>query len=220
MMRAAVWLRRIAVALLFVVLSLAALTARAIVDGEEQMRLSDAAFDRGDVRTATQHARRSAVLYAPGAPHVQSAYDRLHAIARGAEAAGYPETAQAAWRAVRGAALETRHLWIPRAADLERANENLARLSASRPKPGGGPADEERAEAAERARRELDRDHAPKAPWIAVLVVGFVLSAIGLALAALLGVSPDGKLALRPARYALLLATVGAACWTLAVLRA
>jgi hypothetical protein len=212
------WLRPLSIVLLLGVLALAALTGRAVIDGEEQMRLSDATFDQGDLRAATEHARRGAVLYAPGAPHVQAAYERLHAIAVGAESAGKHELAQAAWRAMRGAALETRHVWVPRAAELARANDNLARLSGSDPKAQLGAA--EAAAALDRAKSELERDHAPAALWIGVLVAGFLLSALGLGLAALRGVTPEGKLVVRDARLALVLSAVGAACWTLAVLRA
>jgi hypothetical protein len=215
---AGAWLRSISIALLLGVLALAVLTARAVIDGESELRQSDEAFDRGDLRAATDHARRAAVLYAPGAPHVPAAYERLIAIASGAESAGQRAQAESAWRAVRGAALETRHVFIPHARELERANENLARLAASSGQEP--PAAADAARVIERARRELDRDHAPKAGWIFVLLAGFVLAVSGLILTALRGVAPDGRLALGQARVALVLAVLGAACWTLAVLKA
>src|SRR5450432_3358945 len=114
----------------FAVLIGAALTARVILEGESELSESDAAFDRGELGPSINHARRSATLYAPGAPHVQHAYERLIAIATGAEAAGQPKTAFLAWQAVRGAALESRHVWLPRAGELDRANQNLSRLEA------------------------------------------------------------------------------------------
>jgi hypothetical protein len=218
MTRVGPWLRTLSIALLLGVLALALLTARAVYDGERELERSDQAFDRGDLRAATDHARRAAVLYAPGAPHVQAAYERLIAVAIGAESAGQRAHAESAWRAVRGAALETRHVWIPHARELERANDNLARLAAAPTKDQLATADA--ALVVERARRELDRDHAPAAPWIGVLLLGFVLAVTGLVLTALRGVAPDGRLALKPARVAVLLAVLGAACWTLAVLRA
>lgn len=218
MSRIGAWLRPLALGLLLALLALAALTARAVVDGEEQLRRSDAAFDRGDLHAATEHARRAAVLYAPGAPHVPAAYARLIAIATGAESAGQHATAEAAWRAVRGAALETRHVWVPRGAELTRANENLARLAASDPR--RLPSDADPATAVERARRELARDDALALPWVIVLVVGFLLAGVGLVWTALAAVGPDGRLALARARWPLLIAALGVACWTLAVLRA
>ncbi len=55
---------------------MAAVTARAVNDGEGQMRRSDAAFNRGDLLESMLHARGAAVMYAPGAPHVARAYAR------------------------------------------------------------------------------------------------------------------------------------------------
>jgi hypothetical protein len=215
--RLGAWLRPIATGLLLGVLALAALTARAVTDGEAEMRQSDQAFDRGDLHAATDHARRAAVLYAPGAPHVQAAYERLAAIAVGAESAGKHEIALGAWRAMRGAALETRHVLSPRSAELARANESLARLSIQDPH---AVPTEDPARALERARQELERDHASAAPWIFVLVAGFLLSVLGLGVGALRGVTPEGTLAPRQARLAAALLAVGVACWTLAVLQA
>jgi hypothetical protein len=185
------------------------------VDGEQEMRLSDEAFHTGDVRTATLHARRAAVLYAPGAPHVRPAYDRLVAIALGAEAAGDTDVARTAWRAVRGAALETRHLWIPHQAELDRANGNLARLQTLRAKTATDEQPELR-----QALAELARDDAPRAVWVIVLALGFACATIGLALLGWRGVSPAGKITLSSAKLGLVLALLGAACWTLAVFRA
>lgn len=210
------WLRGTALGLSLLVLAVAALTARAVVDGGREMKQSDAAFNRGELRVAIDHARRAAVLYAPGAPHVTRAYARLDAIAVGAEAAGQPETARMAWRAVRAAALETRHVWIPERAQLERANQNLARLEAT---DGAGGA-KATAKAQKRALAELERDSAPAALWVILLFVGFLLSLSGLSVVALRGVTPDGRLVLVKARIGLVLAIVGAACWTIAVWRA
>jgi len=208
---AATWLRRIATGLLLAVLTLAALTARVIVQGEAELEKSDAAFDRGDLVESIAFARRAAVLYAPGAPHVDAAYDRLFAIAIGAEARGETRVARMAWDAVRGAALETRHVATPRAKELERANANLARLWAS---PGvGGP---DRA----RVARSLARDDAPRAPWVLALGAGFGLFAAGLVLAARRGVTEAGRLSVRTLAVSGLMALAGVACWTLAVYRA
>jgi hypothetical protein len=213
---AGLWLRRIALALMLVLLGLAVLTARVVYDGEREMRLSDEAFNRGDVHTATLYARRAAVLYAPGAPHVGPAYARLIAIAEGAEAAGDRVIATRAWGAVRGAALETRHLWAVRSAELERANQNLARLESS----AGPSRSAEPGKALQEALSRLHRHDAPRAPWVAVLVVGFVLAAVGLGLVGWRGISADGRIVLQNAKLGLLLAIVGAACWTIAAYRA
>ena len=204
------WLRRIAFGLLVLVLLLAALTARVVLEGEAELRKSDAAFDRGDLREAVLYARRSAVLYAPGAPHVAAAYARLAAVALGAEATNQVDVARLAWGAVRGAALETRHFWTPREADLARANASLARLSSA----DGALADRSR------MTRALARDDAPRAPWILVLGLGFGLFAAGLLLSSVRGVSATGQISAKGLLVSLLVMLLGVACWTLSVYRA
>jgi hypothetical protein len=204
------WLRRAALGMLLAVLVVAGLTAKVVVEGEAALAKSDAAFDRGDLRESILFARRAAVLYAPGAPHVGAAYARLGAIAVGAEATNQADVALQAWGAVRGAALETRHVWTPRSADLARANASLARLSAG----------DATAPSRERMARILARDDAPRAGWVLVLAAGFALFTAGLALAALGGLSAEGRPAPRKLAVSVLIALAGVACWTLAVYRA
>jgi hypothetical protein len=212
------WLRGIALGLLLGLMALLVLTARAISEGSEQMRESDRAFDAGDLRAATVHARRAAVLYAPGAPHVAEAHARLLAIAVGSEAANDSEVAILAYGALRGAALETRHLWIPFRAELERANQGLARLEA---KASMSPASRDSPEALQnRALEALERDDAPRAPWVVALLLGFALASAGLALTVVRGVRRDGRLALSPARLGLAMTLIGALCWTIAAFKA
>ena len=205
------WLRRVALGMLLAVLLFAGLTARVVAAGEVELQKSDAAFDHGDLREAVLYARRAAILYAPGAPHVGAAYARLGAIAIGAEASNQVAVARLAWGAIRGAALETRHFWTPRAADLERANASLARLAAA--------ADPARADRG-RMMRALGRDDAPRAAWVVALGAGFALFAAGLALAAVRGVSSTGQVSRRGLAVSALVALAGVACWTLAVFRA
>lgn len=216
-MTAGRWLRGVALTMLLFVMAVATLTARAVIDGNREMQLSDQAFNKGDLRLAIDHARRAAVLYAPGAPHVSEAYSRLQAIALGAEAAGQAETARMAWQAVRGAALETRHVWIPERAELQRANENLARLQAASAASSDAQA---RQRAEKRALAELKRDNAPAAGWVILLSLGFLLALGGLTMVALRGVTRDGRVVLLQARLGLILTIVGAACWTIAVWKA
>ena len=121
-------------ALSIVLLAASALLAfRTVQRGELELAASERAFDAGQVELALQHARRAALAYVPGAPHVDDAYERLRAIARGAELARDPELARLAWSAVRGAAWESHHLWQPRAAELREADVQLARLDGPRP---------------------------------------------------------------------------------------
>src|SRR6478735_3616063 len=82
------WRERLALLAFLTVLMFALFSARVILEGESELSASDAAFDRGELGSALDHARRGATLYAPGAPHVDRAYERMNALATGAEAAG------------------------------------------------------------------------------------------------------------------------------------
>ena len=68
--------RRLALALLVACVGLGLLTARAVEQGEAAVQESDRAFDQGKVHEAAHHARRAAVYYAPGAPHLHFAVAR------------------------------------------------------------------------------------------------------------------------------------------------
>ncbi|MET0792559.1 MAG: hypothetical protein ABW061_13645 [Polyangiaceae bacterium] len=210
------WPRRLVGLVFMVVLGLAVFSARVVIEGQSELAASDAAFDRGDLGQALDHARRSATLYAPGAPHVERAYARLNAIAQGAEAASQPKVAFLAWQAMRSAALESRHVFLPRDAELERANQNLARLETlARDRD-----DSQRTTDQARALIRLSADDAPAPAWIAVLGLGFALALAGLGLFAFHGVDRAGKVTLGRARWGLLLFAIGAACWTVAAYRA
>jgi hypothetical protein len=135
-------------------------------------------------------------------------------VAVGAEAQGRREIAELAWNAIRGAALETRHLWVERSEELALANRNLARLAAEKA------TEPERAAARQRAERVLSRDEAPRVSWIALLAAGFCMTTAGLALIVVRGIRPDGRLVPGAYRWASLLVLVGAVCWIVAVYRA
>jgi len=208
--------QRLALLAFMSVLTFAAFSARVILEGESELSASNAAFDRGELSAALDHARRAATLYAPGAPHVERAYERMNALALGAEAAGQPKLAFLAWQAVRGAALESRHVFLPRQAELDRANQNLARLEAL----ARDSADRERPQTQAQALKRLNADDAPAPAWIAVLGAGFLLALAGLGLFAFRGLSRAGSVSFPRARLGLLLFAIGAACWTLAAYKA
>ena len=215
--RVGTWLRRVALSLLLVVLGVAWITIQAVRAGETELAESDAAFDAGDLYEASSHARRAATHYAPGAPHVTAAYERLRAIAVGSEAIGDVDSALFAWRAMRGAALQTRHLWLVHPHELELANQAIARLEARlQAQPNA------RLEQGARsvALKRLNRNEAPRGGWILVLGFGFVLCLLGLAWLASRGFDAEGRLSLVRARWGLVLCVVGAICWTLATYRA
>jgi hypothetical protein len=214
------WPRFVTLALLAGVLTLALATARALASGAAEMQHSDRAFNQGDLELATLHARRAATSYVPGAPHVQAAYDRLAAIAQGSEAAGQPQMAVQAWRAVRGAALETRHVSTPRAAELERANDNLARLQAQQVATGAPPSRAALRARYARAHAGLSAEQGAGAAWVVAQLLGFALAMAGLGWFAARGISRDGQIAFGAGRFGLLLAALGVVCWTVGVWQA
>jgi len=216
MTRARGFARRLSLLAFLGVLIFALFSARVILEGGSELSASDAAFDRGELGSALDHARRAATLYAPGAPHVERAYERLNALALGAEAAGQPKIAFLAWQAMRSAALESRHVWLPRQAELERANRNLARLEAL----SRDSAESDRSKTQHQALTRLSADDAPAPAWIAVLGAGFLLALSGLSLFAFRGLNRAGTVSFPRARLGLLLFAIGAACWTLAAYKA
>jgi hypothetical protein len=109
---------------LLVVLLLAAVTGRAILGGEREIRMSTAALDAGDLDGAIAHARAAALWYVPGAPHVDVAYGRLWAIGEEAERRRQWEVSLAAYRSIASASASTRWVKRPRA--------NLASLADTR----------------------------------------------------------------------------------------
>jgi hypothetical protein len=208
------WLKWLAPVLLTGLLVMGTLTAQAVMEGEAQMRLSDRAFDAGEARQAAQFARRAATHYAPGAPHVRAAYDRLLAVAAGAEAAADYDVALFAWRAVRGAALESRHVRLVYEAELEQANRALLRLQLGQMVPEGAQQATVERKLFEQA---LHQDTAIRTGWILLLLFGFTSAAIGLAWFIKRGMSDNGRIQLAAARVAVVLLLVGTVCWTWAV---
>lgn len=194
-----------------VLLFTAVATLRAELDGEREIAASDAAFDANDLHGAIQHARRAASAYAPGAPHVERGYQRLLAIARGAEATGRPELATLAWQAERAAVLESASLWRPFSERLEEANRNLARLSASK-----GVAEVERAETAQRLFKQAQSQSSERPPWGAFLAGGLLLAALGLGWFAARALAPNGRIEWWRGRWGVLTFGLGMALWAAA----
>jgi len=200
-------------------LGLAAITARVLWAGENEIAESTAALKRGDAQEATVRARRAAGWYAPGAPHVRVAYGRLISIATTAEGLGDRELALLAWRGVRTAALETRWFVTPHEADLDRANHAIARIEAAAPRPPGTRT-EPTARIEDKQLAALLRDEAPRMPWVVALLGGLVAWVAGAAWAIRRATDSLDKLDLKSARPALLLAVSGVLVWILALWRA
>jgi hypothetical protein len=196
-----------------------AASVRVVVAGEREIAESSAALRRGDPYAAAVHARRAAGWYAPGAPHVGVAYERLVALATTSEGLGNAEIALLAWRAVRTAATETRWLVTPHEDDLARANAAIARLSAAAPRPPGTRTDP--VAAVEREQLEaLARDEAPRVGWVVVLVAGFAAWVAGAAWVVRRAVTVTGQWVWRRATPGLVVCGAGVAAWLLAIWRA
>jgi hypothetical protein len=203
----------------FVGLVIGAITTRVVWAGEGELAASTEALQKGDLREATTRARRAAGWYAPGAPHVRVAYERLVAIATAAEGHGDRDLALLAWRGLRTAAIETRWIVTPHEKELDRANRAIARIEAAAPRPPGT-----RTEPPQRIeQRQIDallRDEAPRVPWVILLVASFFLWAGGAAWTVRSASLADAGQALSRARPGLLVALTGVALWVLALVRA
>lgn len=213
------WIVRLAKILFVSGALVAAISARVILGGEREIAASTAALKAGDPHEAAFHARRAAGYYAPGAPHVRVAYERLIALATKAEQVGDRATALYAWEAVRTAALETRWIVTPHASDLERANANIARLQATQER-----TPDMRVEPTAVLEREalasLTRDESPRVPWVIALVAGFVAWTVGAIFTLRRGVTSTGQIVWSKARLPILITAAGIAAWLLAIWRA
>lgn len=128
-------------ALLAASVVLAVITARVVVGGEREIAASTEALRAGDAHEAAVRARRAAEWYAPGAPHVRVAYDRLMALGREAESRRKTAIALLAYEGVREAALSTRWLLTPHAAELAEAEAAIARIRSRDERPPGTASD-------------------------------------------------------------------------------
>lgn len=196
-----------------------AASLRVIAAGEREIAESTAALRAGDPHAAALHARRAAGWYAPGAPHVRVAYQRLIALATAAEGLGEAETAIFAWRAVRTAALETRWLTTPHAEDLELANAAIARLAAAAPRPPGT-RNEPAAVVAREHLELLARDEAPRVGWVVALVVAFAAWVAGAIWVVRRAVTVTGQWVWPRAAPGLVVCAVGIGLWLLAIWQA
>lgn len=203
-----------------------AATVRVISAGEREIAASTAALRAGDPHAAAEHARRAAGFYAPGAPHVRVAYERLIALATTAEGLGDREIALFAWRGVRTAAIETRWLVTPHEDDLGRADQAIARLSAAAPRPPGTRT-EPKAVVEREQLEALARDETPRTGWVVVLVgaaVAWALGAIWVVRRAVAAAPSDieaaAPIAWRRAAPGLAITAAGIAMWLLAIWRA
>ena len=198
-----------------VIAACGAVTARVIVAGEQEIAASTEALEAGDAWEATVRARRAASWYAPGAPHVTVAYDRLIALARAAEKRKKYDIALFAWRSVRTAQLETRWVTVPHAAKLDLANREIARLMAQQ-----DTSSEDKETLAAEHLELLSADETPRLLWSVTLILAFVIWALGIGLWSRRVAGPGGRTDWSKARLPAVLTAVGIALWLLAVWRA
>ena len=213
------WILSAAKVLIVVGVILGAVSARVVYSGEREIALSTAGLRAGDPHEAALHARRAAGFYAPGAPHVRVAYERLIALAVKAEQVGDVATALYAWEAVRSAALETRWIVTPHADDLARANASIARIQAAQERPLGTRT--EPTAVIERAALEaLSRDEAPRVPWVITLLIGLSSWVIGATWIVRRGVTPTGNVLWDRVRLPAAITIAGVIAWLLAIWQA
>ena len=203
------------VALALVVVTVALLVGRVNIEGQRELRTAESLSAAGKTELAILHARRAAEWYAPGAPHVPAAYQKLVALARLSESRGDPASALLAWRAVRHAALSSRWAVVSYADELQQANASIARLasrSSTSASIGAPPVEELQGNLAE----GLSRDVHPRTSWVAVMLLGFAMLAGGAGYAVQRGATGQGYSWLQ-ARWALAVAAAGAVAWALGV---
>jgi hypothetical protein len=200
-------------------LVIGAATGRVIHAGEKEIAASTAALRAGDPHGAAEHARRAAGWYAPGAPHVRVAYERLMALGTTAEGLGDRETALYAFRGVHTAATETRWIVTPHEDDLAKADRAIARLSAAAPRPPGT-----RTEPPAKIEREqleaLGRSELPRTPWVIALVAAAAAWVLGAAWVVRRGLTAAGAVDWPRALPGLVATGAGVAVWLLAIWRA
>lgn len=168
---------------LAVVVVLSVAIARQYSIGVRSMSASDAAMSRGDVPAAIDEARAAAEARAPFSPYPDRGFERLTALARGAEQSGNWVDCARAWRAVRSAARSTRVMQGDGDERLREANVQLARIGARTRSDVSAATGETLTGAAleEHLRDDLAREEHPSALAYAALGAGGILFYVGIA---------------------------------------
>jgi len=146
---------------------------RVVSSARQELAEAEAALAHGETDAAVVHYRRAARWYAPGSPYHVRALERLAELGRKAEAAADIDGALHAYRALRGAIMATRSVYVPEPARLAAANRRIAALMADLPAPGMD---------AGKSKLQLQREHlallenipGPNVFWTCVLLAGFV----------------------------------------------
>jgi hypothetical protein len=152
----------IAIGVFALVTMLATAMATEMATGGRAIEECDAAAAQGDRSSAIAAAHAAAEAYVPGSPYPARGYARLEAMARDAETRGDDETANAAWRAMRAAAIATRAPTSSNEQWRQMAEQGLARVGSSARTAEVHLTEEKLLEA-------LRHDETPTAPTLALL---------------------------------------------------
>jgi len=196
---------------LCVLLGIGVVIMRVFWDGRAALAAGDAAIAKGAVEEAVADWRRAARWYAPGAPHVADAYERLETLAREADSHGDRSGALVAWRAIRSSVLSTRSFYTPYPELLAAANERIAALMAAEEKAGDAARNEPERRSFHLAL--LRRDDSPSLVFTALALAGFAAWVGGGFWFARRGVTADDQLDRREAIRGGLLVLVGLVVW-------
>lgn len=152
---------------------LALVSVRVVLSAKRELEQGQQLLAAHDREGAIVHLRRAARWYAPLSPYHARALRLLWQQGEQAERAGEQESALLAYRAVRGAILATRSLYVPERALLTAANERIASLMAHQEVPGV-----DAGKSPEQLRGEhlalLEPIPGPNVFWSCVVLFGFV----------------------------------------------
>lgn len=137
--------RQLAIVVGGVLVALAIVTVRLLVDARAAVRDAAAAEQRGELGLAIRRYLDAGRLYVPGSPYTATALDRLDRIAVAAVLQGDYATARSAFEAERAAILGTRSFYTPHGHRLVELEQRLARLLAASEAPSAGTTFEARA---------------------------------------------------------------------------
>ena len=196
---------------------LATIALRVVSAGHRAVVAGDELALRGDARGAIRSYEAAARWYLPLAPHVASAYRKLHALTGSGDAL-------LAWRAIRSAARATRTLWQPHADDLAEADAAIAQTEARDPEAGVGAMFGSKrpsvaglprfAEAREPWLASRMRADSRAELWAAILASFGILAGLGgIGWLIWRGLDAKGRLVRRPALGAGAVIAAGVACW-------
>jgi hypothetical protein len=189
------WVSR-ALALAGVVFAILAVRLAGVARTE--LTRGDSARLQGDGAAAILHYRRAARAYVPGAPYGPRALDRLRELARESEEADDTEEALAAWRAVRGSILATRHLVVPYPRRLAEADRRIVALRGETPRPA-----------------PLGVPERPRLPWTILALLGWIAWTLGAFVFAQRAIDAEDRVRVGPARVWGTLVVIGFGCFVI-----